>query len=65
MTPMLTRALKAGVADELDFPPATPAEGFCSQEDYRQHMHKKHQVQKANQQKVARAEASLSKSLRF
>ena len=56
---MLTRGLKAGV--ELLALPETPAEG-CSSGEIQQHKRTKHNIQKSNAQKVARAEESLLKA---
>ena len=64
-TPMLTRAYRAGVADQLKPWPETPIRTSEDDESLiAAHKESKAAVQRANQQIVARAEAKLRKQLR-
>ena len=64
-TPMLTRAYRVGVADQLKPWPETPIRtGEDDESLIAAHKESKAAVQRANQQIVARAEAKLRKQLR-
>ena len=65
-TPMLTRAYRVGVADQLKPWPETPIQTGEGDESliFAEHKKSKAAVQRANQQIVARAEAKLHSNLR-